>query len=106
MWSLLENPHFQQSCNTYPFLLITKITLLDLLYKGSSNQTFIHIEFSIVSWKIYLYLQTGGNKGVTLVVAFAMMFFLQATRITILEKRSTTTETHSLPHLVEGRPHT
>jgi hypothetical protein len=31
------------------------------------------------------------------------MLFFQATRITILEKWSTTTKTQSFPHLVDGR---
>jgi hypothetical protein len=40
----------------------------------------------------------------SLAVASTMMLFLQATRITILEKWSTTTKTKSFPHLVDGRP--
>jgi hypothetical protein len=40
----------------------------------------------------------------SLVVASAMMLFLQATRIAILEKRSTTTKTQSFHRLVDGRP--
>jgi hypothetical protein len=39
-----------------------------------------------------------------LVVAFAVMFFLQATRIVILEKQSTITKTQSFPLLVDGNP--
>jgi hypothetical protein len=39
-----------------------------------------------------------------LAVASTVMFFLQATRIAILENRSTTTKTYSFPFLVEGRP--
>jgi hypothetical protein len=46
--------------------------------------------------------QTHSKKS--LVVTFAVMFFFQATKITILEKRSTTTKTQSFPHLVDGRP--
>jgi hypothetical protein len=46
--------------------------------------------------------QTHSKKR--LAVASAMMLFLQATRITILEKWSTTTKTQSFPHLVDGRP--
>jgi hypothetical protein len=46
--------------------------------------------------------QTHSKKS--LAVASVVMFFLQATRITILEKRSTTTKTQSFPHLVDGRP--
>jgi hypothetical protein len=38
-----------------------------------------------------------------LVVASALMFFFQEVIITILEKRSTTIKTHSLPLLVDGR---
>ena len=37
-------------------------------------------------------------------MASAVMLFLQATIITILEKQSTTTKTQSFPHLVDGRP--
>jgi hypothetical protein len=37
-------------------------------------------------------------------VASAVMLFLQATKIAILEKWSTTTKTQSFPHLVDGRP--
>ena len=40
----------------------------------------------------------------SLVVAFVVMFFLQAARIAILEKRSTTTKTQAFPLLVDGRP--
>jgi hypothetical protein len=40
----------------------------------------------------------------SLVVASTVMLFLQATIITILENRSTTTKTQSFPCLVEGRP--
>jgi hypothetical protein len=40
----------------------------------------------------------------SLAVASAMMLFLQATGIAILEKRSTTTKTQSFHHLVDGRP--
>jgi hypothetical protein len=39
----------------------------------------------------------------SLIVAFAVMFFLQAARIAILEKRSTTTKTQSFPLLVDER---
>jgi hypothetical protein len=39
-----------------------------------------------------------------LAMAYAMMLFLQAARITILEKRSTTTKTQSFPRLVDERP--
>jgi hypothetical protein len=39
-----------------------------------------------------------------LAVTSDVMFFLKATRITILEKRSTTTKTHLFPLLVDGRP--
>jgi hypothetical protein len=46
--------------------------------------------------------QTHSKKS--LAVASAVMFFLQATRIAILEKRSTTTKTQSFPRLVDGRP--
>jgi hypothetical protein len=46
--------------------------------------------------------QTHSKKR--LAVASAVMLFLQATRITILQKRSTTTKTQSFPHLVDGRP--
>jgi hypothetical protein len=42
------------------------------------------------------------NKS--LVVASTKMLFLQATRIAILEKRSTTTKTQSFPLLVDERP--
>jgi hypothetical protein len=37
-------------------------------------------------------------------MASVVMFFLQAARIAILEKRSTTTKTQSLPLLVDERP--
>jgi hypothetical protein len=40
----------------------------------------------------------------SLAVAYVVMFFLQVARITILEKRSTTTKTQSFPLLVDGRP--
>jgi hypothetical protein len=40
----------------------------------------------------------------SLAVASAVMFFLQVTRIAILEKRSTTTKTQSFPLLVDERP--
>ena len=40
----------------------------------------------------------------SLAVAYAVMLFLQATIIAILEKRSTTTKTQSFPYLVDGRP--
>jgi hypothetical protein len=46
--------------------------------------------------------QTHSKKS--LAVASVVMLFLQATRITILEKRSTTTKTQSFPRLVDGRP--
>jgi hypothetical protein len=39
----------------------------------------------------------------SLAVASAMMLFLQAAMITILEKRSTTTKTYSFPLLVDRR---
>jgi hypothetical protein len=45
--------------------------------------------------------QTHSKKS--LAVAFVVMFFLQATIIVILEKRSTTTKTQSFPHLVDRR---
>jgi hypothetical protein len=45
--------------------------------------------------------QTRSNN--ILVVASIVMLFLQATRITILEKRSTTTKTQSFPLLVDER---
>jgi len=61
----LENPPFSSHATFIHFLLITKITFIVLLYTGSSNQIFSHIDFSIVSWTIYLNLQTGGNMGVT-----------------------------------------
>jgi hypothetical protein len=41
----------------------------------------------------------------SLAVAFVVMLFLQATRIIILEKRSTTTKTQSFPHLVDEARH-
>jgi hypothetical protein len=40
----------------------------------------------------------------SLVVASAVILFLQAIRMAILENRSMTTKTKSLPCLVEGRP--
>jgi hypothetical protein len=40
----------------------------------------------------------------SLVVAYVVMFFLQAARIAILEKQSTTTKTQSFPLLVDERP--
>jgi hypothetical protein len=40
----------------------------------------------------------------SLEMASAVMFFLQVSRISILEKRSTTTKTQSFPLLVDGRP--
>jgi hypothetical protein len=46
--------------------------------------------------------QTRSKKS--LAVASVVMLFLQETRISILEKRSTTTKTKSFPLLVDGRP--
>jgi hypothetical protein len=46
--------------------------------------------------------QTRSKKS--LAMDFVVMLFLQATRITILEKQLTTTKTQSFPHLVNGRP--
>jgi hypothetical protein len=46
--------------------------------------------------------QTRSKKS--LAVASVVMLFLQATRIAILEKRSTTTKTQSFPRLLDGRP--
>jgi hypothetical protein len=46
--------------------------------------------------------QTHSKKS--LVVAYVVMLFLQATRIAILEKWSTTKKTQSFPLLVDGRP--
>ena len=44
---------------------------------------------------------THSNKS--LAVAYAVIFFLQATIMAIFENLSTTTKTHSFPCLVEGR---
>jgi hypothetical protein len=46
--------------------------------------------------------QTRSKKSFSL--TSVVMLFLQATKIAILEKRSTTTKTQSFPHLVDGRP--
>jgi hypothetical protein len=46
--------------------------------------------------------KTHSNK--ILAVASTVILFLQATRIAILEKKSTSTKTHSFPHLVDARP--
>jgi hypothetical protein len=46
--------------------------------------------------------QTHSKKS--LAVASTVMLFFQATKIAILEKRSTTTETQSFPRFMDGRP--
>jgi hypothetical protein len=46
--------------------------------------------------------QTRSKKR--LAMASVVMLFLQAIRIAILEKRSTTTKTQSFPRLVDARP--
>jgi hypothetical protein len=46
---------------------------------------------------------TQNHSKKSLAVASAVMFFLQATIIAILEKQLTTTKTQSFPLLVDGR---
>jgi hypothetical protein len=46
---------------------------------------------------------THSNKR--LEISTAVIFFLQAVRMAIFKNRSTTTNTHSFPCLVDGRPY-
>jgi hypothetical protein len=61
----LGKPPFQQLCNTHPFYINNINTYNDILYKGSSNQTFTHTYYVIVSSPIIVIFTNWGNKGIT-----------------------------------------
>jgi hypothetical protein len=69
------------------------------------DQNVLRDWFSRLEMMVYgVHKCTHTRSKKSLVVASVVMLFLQATRITILENRSTTTKTRSFPCLVEGRP--